>query len=166
MSAAVSANLGTHAQRQRVQVASKAEEVVALRLRSIGFVCVAKIETGWHIIRKPVKDARGGMVSRIVGASPIRNVAGDLRAMVPGSGRSVLCEVKKRAESLSWSHFEDHQRYRLTEHANAGGISLIAWVSPWGAAVMRWPVSGFGHGEPLHWAGAQMRALNTLPERA
>lgn len=150
-------------QRDIVKAGAKAEEIVALRLQAMGLLCVQKIETGWRIHRAQKPDGRGGLRSTIVGASPIRNVAGDLRAVVPKSGRSVLVEVKKRADTLAWNDLEVHQRANLTAHHQAGGISLVAWVPKWGVAIMRWPIVGLKPGSPLHWTTAQLLSVETIP---
>lgn len=157
------ARYGHAAQKARRQTGTKAEEIVALRLVSLGCVQVQRIETGWRIHRAQKADGKGGMRSVIVGASPIRNVAGDLRAIVPVSGRSVLCECKKRPDALGWHDFEDHQRASLTAHHQAGGISLIAWVASAGISVMRWPVVGFMPGHPLKWPTACLLNLESIP---
>ncbi len=151
------------AARANVQIGAKAETLVAMRLQSLGFACICKIETGWNVVRKVDERTRQ---SRIVGAHPIRNVAGDLRAIVPVSGRSVLCEVKKRADdALSISCLELHQQTHLRNHHMAGGISLLAWVSKEGIAVMRWPIIGWVSGSPIYWPRACLLNLQAIPER-
>ncbi len=112
-----------------------AEQLVLYRLRQMGFLAIVKLETGWR-----VKRARG----RIIGATPLAKVTGDFRA-VGGMGQSVLVETKRRDGKLRLCDFAPHSRQALTDHADAGGASLIAWVStrgevvvfPWGRLVER-----------------------------
>lgn len=96
-----------------------AEKVVAYHLHRIGLLAVVRLETGWRVQRA------GG---KIVGATPLAKVSGDFRAVVSG-GRSVLVEVKRRASVLRVSDFQPHSRAALAAHAEAGGLSLVAWVN-------------------------------------
>lgn len=96
-----------------------AEKVVAYHLHRIGLLAVVRLETGWRVQRA------GG---KIIGASPLAKVTGDFRAVVPG-GRSVLVEVKRRAGALRVSDFQPHSCQALAAHAEAGGLSLVAWVN-------------------------------------
>ncbi len=106
----------------------QAEAVVAYHLHRLGLLAISRHETGWRVQRV------GG---RIVSATPMGKVCGDFRAVVPG-GRSVLVEVKRRAV-LRLSDFQPHSRKALDDHAQAGGLSLIAWVKPsHGVAFMVW----------------------------
>ena len=108
------------------------QEIAANALRMLGLVEVEVIETGWRVFR-----AREGDRSKIVRAVPCRKVSGDLRAVVPGSGRSVLCEVKVRDKRLAWGDLSEHQHAALQRHQDAGALALVAWVSPDGVFVMR-----------------------------
>ncbi len=136
--------------RQRGRTAQKvgagAQAVVHQRLVAAGYLHVCPIETGWSVRR--AFNARTG-TSKIVGATPVRKVAGDFRAVQSGTGRSVLCETKWRPDVLEWSDLETHQVANLNEHLAAGGISLLAWVSRAGATLYTWPVPGFGPGTSL-----------------
>ncbi len=106
-----------------------AQAQVLYRLRQMGFKCIVQLETGWR-----VKRAKG----KIIGASPMAKVSGDFRAVCQG-GRSVLIEVKLRArDTLRRSDFQLHNRIALDEHREAGGLSLVAWVTQHGVAIFAW----------------------------
>jgi hypothetical protein len=134
---------------------ASAEAIVRARLMSMGLRCVERIETGFRVKR---------VGKKIVGASPIAKVSGDFRAVVPFSGVSVLVEVKSRPGVLCWSALDEHQRAALDAHNNAGALSLLAWVSSHGVAIMQWPLppSDFMHGHSLQWASAQRLSINTI----
>jgi hypothetical protein len=100
-------------------IGDHAEKVVAYHLHRIGLLAIVRLETGWRVQRA------GG---KIIGATPLAKVSGDFRAVVPG-GRSVLVEVKRRAGVLRVSDFQPHSREALAAHAEAGGLSLVAWVN-------------------------------------
>lgn len=124
-----------------------AQDLVANRLTHAGLVMVEPVETGFRLQRKFDSATR---TSRIIGASPAARVAGDFRAVVPGTGRSVLVEVKWRQDGqLSLSDFEAHQGRALTTHGAAGGLSLVAWVTPAGVELLAWPIAGLVKGKPL-----------------
>lgn len=121
-----------------------AEAVVGLRLHQLGYLCVQRIQTGWRVQRA------GG---RIIGASPMAKVSGDFRAVVKG-GRSVLVEVKRRPTRLGLGCFAPHSCQALTDHAMAGGQSLVAWVSSQGVAIFEWMVFRG------HLAGAKAKGIS------
>ena len=114
--------------RRNKMVGAAVEAAVAEYLRYLGLLHVCPIETGMRKI--------GGKWMHC------RNVAGDIRALLPG-GRSVLVEVKKRDDVLQWSDLRDVQVRNLDEHARAGGLSLIAWRHARGISVLRWRPIGF-----------------------
>ena len=117
----------------------------------LGLAHVQVIETPWRVVRQG---------ARIVSATPVRSVAGDIRAVIPGSGRSVLAEVKRREERLVYSDLEDHQVASLNNHAQPGGLSLLVWIAPGaGAWVMQWPIFGFVPRSSLTPEAAQLLAL-------
>lgn len=117
------------------------ETVFCHMLNFMGCACVRRIETGWR-----VKRVNG----RIVGASPMRAVAGDIAAVIPPAGRSVLVECKRRDGRLVWSDLEDHQHRALAAHAGNGGVSMLGWISGRGAYLLDYAeLIGFG-GAPAH----------------
>ena len=125
----------------------QAQHVVGHRLRALGFRCVERIETGWRVKRV------GG---KLIVAGAMAKVAADWTA-VGADGRSIRCEVKRRLEdSLAWSDLEPHQVVKLNEHAEAGGWSLLAWVSRHGVAIMDWRRVGMKPGASLPWAEAEL----------
>jgi len=105
------------------------EAIARTLLDQHGVRSLWRIETGWRIHR---------VNGRIVGANPLRAVPGDWRGIMPG-GRSVICEVKERPERLIWSDLEAHQHAALQEHADLGGLSLLAWVSKHRAFLLPYP---------------------------
>ena len=136
---------GCEAVSARQVAAGKAgQEVAGWALRHAGVLCLERIETGWRVQRQG---------ARIIGATPIRTVAGDWRGVLIG-GRSGLVEVKAVAV-LSFGELDDHQHKALAEHHQAGGLSLVAWVPATGseALLMHYRTltsGGWRSGEPLH----------------
>lgn len=104
-------------------------------LASMGFGMIEPIETGFH---RTYQNGRLVLV-------PKAKVAGDLRAIVPGSGRSVLVEVKRYAGKLQHSKLTLAQHSKLREHDRLGGISLLIWIDDASDQifVLRYPVPGF-----------------------
>lgn len=125
---------------KRSRKAGQAGEIAALyQLRYLGFVLIEAIETGWRVKRAGKK---------IIGATPLRKVSGDFKAMTPG-GRTVIVEVKARPERLQYGDLERHQVDALTSYHSHGGIALLIWRHEKGIAVMRWPVFGFVAGTSI-----------------
>ncbi len=121
--------------RRSQRLGADAEQIIINRLKSAGFKQVVPIKTGM------IKVGRKWIHAE--------KVAGDIRAVGP-AGVSVLVESKYRTEDvLVWSDLETHQVRHLDEHHAAHGISLLAWSSPMGIAILRWPVFGFGPGRSL-----------------
>ncbi len=128
--------------RSNVRKGDDAQEIIGHRLRFHGLKMVARIETGFKIVRT---------AGRITGAYPISKVAADWTAIVPGTGQSVRCEVKaRRDDQLSLSDFEVHQIRDLEEHGQLGGLSLVGFVGSASVAILRWPIAGFLIGKPLN----------------
>ena len=118
------------------------QNLVHQELRRRGYKLVEPVFSPWRVIRSG---------NRIVNAFPLTKVSGDFRAVGSG-GRSVLVEVKGREEgNLSFSVFAPHQRAALDEHADAGGLTLIAWVRDIGIRWFEWPIPGFKPGTSLKW---------------
>lgn len=116
------------------------EQTIITLMRCLHFTCIRRIETGWKVKRHPVNR-------KIIGAIPIASVAGDIRA-VWGAGMGVLVEAKHRKDNiLSWGDLEDHQHASLTEHKEAGAMSLIGFTCPRGVALFE-----YGDPELAHWA--------------
>lgn len=90
-----------------------AQNLARSTLVRMGFAMVERIETGY--VRRKGRWVPGARVS------------GDYRGVAPG-GRSVLAEVKHRAEQLVWSDLERHQADALDHHAKMDGLSLLIWV--------------------------------------
>ena len=128
-----------HRNRANAKRGDRTEEQVMALMRGMGFVCCRLIHTGWRIHRV------GG---KIVSATPKAAVVGDIAAILPG-GRSVLVEVKDRPERLSYSDLEEHQHSALIEHQRQGGLSLIAWKSSEGLALMLYRDACMGDEAPM-----------------
>ncbi len=120
---------------------ASAETLVRGRLTWLGVPFVQRIHTGWKIIR------RNGVV---IDARPVERVAGDWWGILP-DGRCLLVEVKDReAEKLSLSDLEPHQRRALDAVQMAGGVSVVAWVTPRGDCwFLDWPIRELTKGHPL-----------------
>ena len=114
------ADARAHLQGKAVQRKGEEGQDVALAWLKARYARVCPIETGWTIVRS------GG---KIVSAIPKEKVDGDFTCVEPGTGRSVLVEVKRRAHTrLVYSDIPNHQREALTAHSEAGGLSLLLWV--------------------------------------
>ncbi len=137
------AKLATRLRNRRNKIQGiNAELILGMALRRLGLEMVEPIETGWKL------TWRNG---RVIDARAKRKVHGDLTAIVPGTGQSVRCEVKKtQDDQLSLSDFEPHQLDALTLHASLGGLSLVGWRTSLGTEVLRWPISGLAKGHPLN----------------
>ena len=138
-------------QAKRQRNGAKAEELVEARLKARGFVLVEKVEVPFRL------TAGGGISAR-------RKVSGDFRAVVPGSGRSVLVEVKHHAERLAYGAFRPHQLTALEDHHRAGGISEVAWVDRGLVHFIDWETLrnlGFESGRSIYHNGAQIALYTT-----
>lgn len=140
--------------RAQQQQGASGQQAAALALQAAGVEMVEEI--GTPIIRKP---------SPIKGAFFIvygEKVSGDHRGVLPG-GRSVLVETKTvHGDRLNFSELREHQPGRLSRHAEIGGLSLLVWVSDWGALVLRWPVPGFSKGKSLRYDRARDLAVESV----
>ncbi len=124
-----------------------AQTMVAYALRAAGFAMIQPIATSWRITRRYDPKTK---TSKIVGASPKAKVLADFMAIVPGSGRSTLIEVKMRSDNtLSLSDFEPHQINALSEHHKLGGLSLVAVVMGKDVRLLEWPIAGLAKGKPV-----------------
>ncbi|MBA3622981.1 MAG: hypothetical protein H0W48_00625 [Methylibium sp.] len=132
-------------QRQRRAHGAQAESIIPARLRALGFHLVERVHTPWQIMR--------GVNGRITSAFPLEKVSGDFRCVAPG-GRSVLVEVKSRSRRLPYSAVERHQALALDQHYLAGGMSLLAWVSPEGVVILDYPRLDLQPRQSLTWAEA------------
>lgn len=133
-------------------------ERALMNLMSImGFRSIRKIHNEWQVKRGPS--------GRIVSAKPGEKVVGDVAAIIPGIGRSVLAECKYR-DDLSYSDLEAHQHKALAEHAANGGLSLIGWHSPAGTFLFDYTeiVGPKGSDAPLR-PGKRMHANDAMEYR-
>ena len=113
--------------------AGESAELIAIKaLRTLGFKCVEKIETGFTLKR---------MNGKIVGAFPCKAVSGDIRA-IGHAGKAIYCECKYRPLKLKWSDFEQHQLKAMQDVTEAGGVAFVAWVAclnPERIYLLQWP---------------------------
>lgn len=138
-----------------------AEAIVMHHLSFMGANFLNKIETGWNV-RYAGKTPAGKGQRRVVSAYPRKSVQGDISGVISPSGRSILVEVKRRPLKLSCSDFEKHQLEALHRHHEAGGLSLIGWVSVHGTIIMPHVIDGWKKGSPLTWDRAQSFAITEL----
>jgi len=90
-----------------------------------------------HDMPTPVSIIRGKRVFKA-------KVAGDIRAIVPGTGQSVLAEVKTvEKDRLYFSKLRKHQVANLDIHTGFGGLSLLVWITYGKVFTMQWPIPGF-----------------------
>lgn len=139
----------------------KAGEVAAeYALEQLGFKMIEKIGTPIIILGKPKRSGKALSGRFLFG----EKVSGDRRAIEPGTGRSVLIEVKTCADKLQFSKLRDGQPEALTKHAELGGLSLLVWVeeSEHAVYVMEWPIDGFRSGTSLKPAHARQIALRPI----
>ena len=129
-----------------------AEKVVMHRLRVAGVEHVRKLHTG-------MVKARGAK-----GYVHARKVDADLYGIRRGDGRGVLVEVKARADALSLSDMEPHQRRNLTDWAECGGLALLAWYETKSRQVflMDWSKCGLQAGAPLRPNTAAAVSIKTV----
>lgn len=112
-----------------------AEDLARYILANYGIRMIEKIATPIKIVER----RKDGFV-RIVYEE---KVSGDIRGLIPPTGRRVLAEVKKRDRNLRKSDFEEHQRDALDDNAMYGGLSLVCWMHPNGMVILEWPIPGF-----------------------
>ena len=116
-----------HRQSQRAGVIG--EQLAERVMFGLGIRLVEQIAT-------PTKFVRGKMIH-------VGKVSGDRRGVLPPNGLSVHAEVKTyKTENLAYSALKSHQRDWLTRHAQAGGLSLLIWVSTFDIYVMEWGIDG------------------------
>lgn len=141
--------------RKSQKIGDQGENLTDLRLRSMGFKMVEKIGQPVRLI--PIPESVKHCIQKIH-MSPYaiyrvifgEKVSGDRRAIIEGSGRSVLIETKTIIDrNLRWSDLRKHQPDRLTYHASLGGVSLLVWVHSSGIYVLRWPIDGFERGKSI-----------------
>lgn len=137
-----------------------AQQLVAYALRAAGFGMIQPIATPWRVTRHYDPKTK---TSKIVGASPKGAVFADFMAVVPGTGRSTIVEVKLRADgSLALWHLAAHQIRALDEHGRLGGLSLVAVVCGPAVHLLEWPIPGLAKGSPIlvgdvpHWPGVRI----------
>lgn len=121
------------------------ENIFMYRLLALGVHMPEEVHTPWRISRKPGmgQDAFGRPCkSRIVGATPMKKVSGDIRGVLMG-GRSVLAECKSYDDKLLFSCLDENQHASLSNHHKYGGLSLLCWKWQNGHSVMIWPIEGF-----------------------
>jgi len=115
--------------RQNQRAGEQGEHIAEVVLRTLGVDLVEKIAT-------PAIMLKGRYVR-------VGKVSGDRRGVLAPNGRSVHSEVKSyKSKNLSYSVMKPHQRDWLTRHAEAGGLSLLIWISAFDVYVMKWGVDG------------------------
>ncbi len=124
------------------------ELLAARQLAARGAVNVREIETGWRRVGKEMR--------------PKKKVYGDLEAVIPGSGRAVLAEVKRYDDKLCYSYIKPHQHKALLDNAEVGAMSLVVWIYQGGIAVISYPIPGFCQGKSLTIARAKMLDMSRL----
>lgn len=141
-------------QARRQRNGANAEALVERELIARGFRLVEKVEV-------PFRASADGKLSAR------RKVSGDFRGVQPGSGKSLLVEVKRHDERLAWGAFRPHQITALDDHRAAKGITEVAWVDRGIVHFIDWETLrnlGFGPGKSIHHNGARI-ALYTPTSR-
>lgn len=117
------------------QIGAHGQSVGTNRLRMMGAHFAQEIAT-------PVSLRPYHAVKNVYHVAWKRKVSGDHTAILAG-GLYVLAETKTYTNgNLPYSALEDHQRLSLSNHAKAGGLALLIWVSDSGAYVMEWGCDG------------------------
>lgn len=138
--------------RQNQRDGEAGQIIAQYTLQQMGLGRVQAIYTPWKVLWKTVRGRR--VVDK---AFPLRKVDGDFIAVVPGTGQSVLVEVKRRGtrDTLRWSDLEAHQREALDDHIANGGLSLVAWVLDNNECIiLPWPIPGLGFRRSIDWDAA------------
>ena len=140
--------------RTNQQRGENVEGMVKNYLAFHGFSMVRKIHTN---VKPRFKN------KKIVGAHYAEAVGGDFRALY-GPGLSCLIEVKHRVnDKFGLSMLEPHQKDALTDHNNAGGLSLVTWVTQSRELfLMRWPMAIIKHRRAISQDEARMLHEQTL----
>jgi hypothetical protein len=139
------------------------QSVAMLALRRLGVLMPEEIAT--PVILRPARAPVPGKPTPFF-VTYGQKVSGDHRGVLLG-GRSILAETKSmHGDRLMFSDLRPHQPERLTEHAEAGGISLLIWASEYGTFTMRWPVPGFKKGTSIKVDQAKALDLDGLPTQA
>lgn len=152
--------------RSEQRIGASGEQLVENRLRAIGFDMIEKIGTPIRMTPLPtfaINALRrmGINTNGIFRVAFGDKVAGDRRAIINPSGRSVLIETKTILNrNLRYSDLRKHQPGKLDEHSVLGGISILAWVHESGVYIMQWPVPGFQKGKSIKTEQAQ--SLNIM----
>ena len=130
--------------KQNKKTGQRGEEIAERFLKTLGFLHIEPMETGWTI------QWRNG---KPYNAFPKKKVSGDFHAMEPGTARYVHVETKTRqADRLPWSAFESHQTDKMNQKAKDGALVLVVWVrSPVEIKCVQWPVVGFGPRKSIRW---------------
>lgn len=134
-------------QAERKRGGDEAEALVRADCKRRGFEMVEQVHTPFGVTKEGRRYAK-------------EKVSGDIRAVLPPNGISVLIEVKKRDHTLAWSDLAHsdgtHQSDELDAHRKAGGITEVAWVDrgvlhsiPWS----RFREIGFGPRLSVTWTG-------------
>jgi len=126
--------------RRNQNVGKHGENLANSTMNMHGIEQIEKIAT--PVILRPYHNGRR-IVPGVFHVKHGEEVAGDRRAVLPG-GTSVLAEVKTvEGDRLIYSKLKDHQHAGLALHSSFGGLSLVVWVSDYGAFLMRYPIAGF-----------------------
>lgn len=92
-------------------------------------------------------------------------VSGDIRAIDPDTGRSVLAEVKTyEHDRLQYSVLKKHQHEALRNHTRFNGISFLIWVHPQEIFIMQYPIPGFEPRKSLTLEMARKYTINRIEE--
>jgi len=115
------------------------EKIARLMLQTMGVEMIEKISTPYVVTHR----GKNGWIK----IAHSEKVSGDIRGIIPGSGRRVLVEVKARENNLRKSDFtgkdrDYHQLRKLQENHALGAISLIVWIHPYDNLILRWPFDG------------------------
>lgn len=127
------AESGMNTGRRSQKVGKQGEDLAALKLRSMGYLRIFKLN-----------EARTAKGIRV------RRVPGDYSAIEAGTLRSVLVEVKAtESDRIEFGRLQDHQVRELNEHTEIGAPGLLVLVFKDSVHVLSWPIEGFERGTSI-----------------
>lgn len=122
-----------HSGRRSQKIGKQGEDLVSLKLRSMGFLRIFKLNE-----------------SRTATGIRTRKVPGDFSAIQPKTLMAVLVEVKStESDRIEFSRLEKHQVEELNDHTGIGAPGLLALVFGDSVHVLRWPIEGFKRGTSI-----------------
>lgn len=136
------------------------EKVASYIMHSLGVRNLQKIGTPVKLVPPANPRARAEFFRRVIFEE---KVSGDWWGIMPGSGRSVLVEVKTHDEDrFQFSILKPHQVYALDSQVRCNGLAFLVWIHLTGEYVLRWPVSGLEPGKSISIQDARLMNVEVI----